>query len=406
MFKTKKTDVIISGAGAAGLSMALLLARAGLTSIIIDPMSKPANAQLKLGAVNDDIGTRTTALMNDCLETLEHAGVLDVITPFSEDLRSLQIIDSGKTSDKGIIFTAEEINLPRFGMNIPNKILSKALLNAALKNKYITLIFETKLESYSCDAQHAHVTLDNGKTLTTQLLIGADGRNSTTRTLAGITHTQKSTDQAALTCHLQASAHHQYISTEYHYNGGPFTLVPLPDNHVSLVWVEKNETAEHWLGQDKAAIESEINRLSKDLLGPLTLMSTLDTTPLISMQADALTANRLALIAEAAHVLHPMGAQGLNASLRDVQSLADIIIDAAGCGIDFASPVILEKYAKSRQKDGALRNQFSFGLNKMVANNAKSLKIMRRLGLDVLTSHSHLRHILMQYGLAPYNIAK
>jgi 2-octaprenyl-6-methoxyphenol hydroxylase len=164
--------------------------------------------------------------------------------------------------------------------------------------------------------------------------------------------------------------------------------------------------AEHWLAQDNATIESEINSLSKDLLGPLTLCSALDTTPLISMQADTIIADRLALIAEAAHVLHPMGAQGLNASLRDVQSLTDIIIEAASCGIDFASPVILEKYAKSRQQDTALRNKFSFGLNKMVANNAKSLKIMRRLGLGVLTSHSHLRHILMQYGLAPYSVAK
>jgi 2-octaprenyl-6-methoxyphenol hydroxylase len=406
MFKTKKTDVIISGAGVAGLSMALLLARAGLTSTIIDPMARPDSAKLKLSAVNDDIGTRTTALMNDCLQTLDNAGVLETITPFSEDLRSLQIIDSGKTNDKGIIFTAEEINLARFGMNIPNKILSQSLLKAALKNKHITLIFDTKLESYSCDTQHNHVTLDNGKTLTAQLLIGADGRNSTTRSLAGINHTQKTTGQAALTCHLQASKHHDYISTEYHYNGGPFTLVPLPDNHVSLVWVEKTETAEYWLAQDNATIESEINRLSKDLLGPLTLRSALDTTPLISMQADTIIADRLALIAEAAHVLHPMGAQGLNASLRDVQILTDIIIEAASCGIDFASPVILEKYAKSRQQDTALRNKFSFGLNKMVANNAKSLKIMRRLGLDVLTSHSHLRHILMQYGLAPYNVAK
>jgi 2-octaprenyl-6-methoxyphenol hydroxylase len=402
MLKTKQPDVIISGAGVAGLSLALLLSNAGLKITLIDPMQKPNAKALKLGAVNQDIGTRTIALMNDTLDTLAQTGVLGEITPHMEDMCALQIIDAGDVKDKEITFTSAEIDLPRFGANIPNAILSKALISKAAKDKNITVLYDNEVESFTSTQTNITVHLKNKKTLTAALLVGADGRNSKVRTLCEIDTEVKDSAQRALTCILEAEQFHNHTSTEFHYEGGPFTLVPLPEGKVSLVWVEKQSRAEYWLAQDCAEQEAEINAMAKGLLGHLSLISKIDSYPLISLQAKRVTDTRIALIAEAAHVLHPMGAQGLNASLRDVAILAEKIIAAAGCGIDFGGAVTLSQYAAQRQNDVAMRNKFSFSLNKMVANDSWSLKLLRRFGLGTLKQHSHLRHAIMRYGLAPY----
>jgi len=402
MLKTKQPDVIISGAGVAGLSLALLLSNAGLKITLIDPMHKPNAKALKLGEVNQDIGTRTIALMNDTLDTLAQAGIMDDIKPHMAEMRALQIIDAGDVKDKEITFTANEINLPRFGANIPNAILSKALTSKAAKDKNITLLYDNEIESFTATQTSITARLKSKKTLTAVLLVGADGRNSSIRNLCEIDTEVKDSAQRALTCILDAKKFHNHTSTEFHYEGGPFTIVPLPERKVSLVWVEKQSRAEYWLGQDSAEQEAEINAMAKGLLGHLSLISKIDSYPLISLQAKRVTDARIALIAEAAHVLHPMGAQGLNASLRDVAILAEKIIAAAGCGIDFGGAVTLGQYAAQRQNDVAMRNKFSFSLNKMVANDSWSLKLLRRFGLGTLKQHSHLRHAIMRYGLAPY----
>jgi 2-octaprenyl-6-methoxyphenol hydroxylase len=402
MLNTKQPDVIISGAGVAGLSLALLLSNAGLRITLIEPMQKPNAKTLKLGAVNQDIGTRTIALMNDTLETLAQAGIINDINPHMEDLRALQIIDAGDVKDKEITFTSDEIDLPRFGANIPNAILSKALISKAAKDKNITILYDNEVESFASTATNITVSLKNKKNITAALLVGADGRNSKVRSLCEIDTEIKDSQQRALTCILDAEQCHNCTSTEFHYEGGPFTLVPLPEGKVSLVWVEKQSRAEYWLDQDSADQESEINAMAKGLLGHLTLISKIDSYPLISLQAKRVTDARIALIAEAAHVLHPMGAQGLNASLRDVAILAEKIITAAGCGIDFGGAITLNQYAAQRHSDAATRNKFSFNLNKMVANDSWSLKLLRRFGLGTLQQHSHLRHAIMRYGLAPY----
>lgn len=406
MLNKKKSDVIISGAGVAGLTLALLLSKAGLTSTLIDPMKKPNAKQLKLPKVNEDIGTRTTALMNDNMNILDQAGISDDIAAYIEDLRELRIIDAGQRKDKSITFLSGEIGLERFGANIPNIVLSKTLVQHALKDKNITIIYDSEIESYEAQTSAVNVTLNNGKTLNATLLIGADGRKSKVRELAMIDTQDKDSGQIALTCILKAQKHHSYESTELHYQGGPFTLVPLPDNYVSLVWVEKADRAKYWLDQNHANQQDEINALSKNLLGELELKSDIESYPLISLQASEVIKPRIALIAEAAHVLHPMGAQGLNTSLRDVAIVKDEIINAASCGLDFGGDITLRKYRDARHADASTRNKFSFGLNQMVANDSKSLKLLRRFGLETLKQHSVLRHAIMRYGLAPYNDKK
>ena len=405
MFKTKKSDIIISGAGTAGLTLGLLLADAGIAITFIEPMKAPTGKALKLPAVNTNIGTRTTAVMNDNLALLAQIGISDALAPYCDELRALQIVDTDKDNDHAVTFEAAELNLERFGLNIPNSILAKTLMQKALKHKNITILFETEIAELTTSANDVNLTLNNGKTLNAKLLVGADGRNSKTRELAGIKAQIKPSGQNALTCILQCENHHNFTSTEFHYKGGPFTLVPLPDHTVSLVWVEKEDRATYWMSEDKAEQEAEINALSKSLLGHLSLITEVESVPLTSIQADKLWQDRIVLIAEAAHVLHPMGAQGLNTSLRDVAMLYNEIYEALSCGIDYASPIILKKYADARLKDSSLRNNFSFGLNKCVANDSAALKILRRFGLKTLEKHNLLRHMIMRYGLAPYKAA-
>lgn len=402
MLKTKKSDVIISGAGSAGLALALMLSKAGFTSILIDPVKKPSAKALTLSHINTDIGTRTTALMNDNIDILNKIDVLDPIKPYCEDLRILSITDAGIKTDKTVDFSADDIGLEQFGLNIPNKVLSLAMMQKALKDKNITLYFETEITDFLSSSHDIEVKTNTDKALKAQLLIGADGRQSKTRALTGIKTTEKDNQQIAMTCILKAEKHHNFTSTEFHYKGGPFTLVPLPDNYVSLVWVEKVDTAEYWLKQSQEELEKQINLLSKDLLGTLSLETEVESYPLISLQAQKIIDQRIALIAEAAHVLHPMGAQGLNASLRDVGVLCTELVKAYNCGADIGSTAILSNYAHTRQKDSSTRNLFSFTLNKLVANESKALKLLRRFGLDTLDQHPQLKQKIMAFGLAPY----
>lgn len=394
----KQTDIIISGGGIPSLTLALLCAQIGLDVTVIEPC--PPATPKKTTA-----GNRTSALMQGSLNVLKAAGLdWGLCAPHCAALKTLRIIDETSYSKNKTVksdFEAHEIGLDAFAENIPNNILHALLWDKCKKIKAIKLLHPVKIEGLSYSDTAVTVTLSNGKTISGKLLVGADGRSSAVRTLLDIPCKQTDYKQSAMTCHLEHSLPHDFISTEFHYQGGPFTLVPLPGNNSSLVWVEAREIAEKIMALRKQDLEAMLQSKSHDVLGKIKLSSAPTSFPLIGMKAKKLTAPRTALIAEAAHVLHPMGAQGLNLSIRDVAALSEAIADHIRLGIDPGSIAVLNEYENKRRADINTRTSATYGLAKFLHHEITALHSLRRSGLRLVSSIPALKEKIMKEGLAP-----
>lgn len=394
-----KTEVLIIGGGVAGLAMALTLGQRGVPVLIIevfDLNKKPET--LHFG--------RTAALMGNSVTLLQDLNLWDEIEAITAPLKQMRIIDDGNPKIDPVIvdFKAEEIGQEYFGHNVPNMMLQTMLLDAVQNCAAIEIICPDKLEKYEVTPSNIIATLESGKTITANIMIGADGKKSKTRDLANIKAKENKYGQSAITCLFYHSKSHANISTEHHRAGGPFTTVPMPDQggqHCSsLVWVETTKDADNYIALDKSSFEHAIQKRSRNALGEITLASNPESWPLTAVLSEHFTAPRIALIAEAAHAMSPIGAQGLNLSLRDVSSLSDIILNALRLGEDIGSVSVLKRYEDSRRLDINSRFEGVDKYNRLVSNNIKVLRLFRRAGLKSLSTLPALKQVAMKQGLA------
>ncbi len=392
--REKQTDIIISGAGSAGLTLGILLARAGLGVAIIDPATQKALSDKALSG-------RTVAMMNSSLNILKAAGVWPGLKDIANPLKTMTLIDISKGIPIEEAFDAQDIGEEQFGYNIPNNTLRAALFETANAENNITFYLESKLESYEVHGHQVHVKRDNNTIINANLLVGADGRNSKTREIAGIGIKKRHYNQSAVTFIINHSKSHNDISTEFHRSDGPLAIVPLPANQSAIVWVNKNDRCEELLSLAKAHLAEELQNEISDIIGGITLETEPECWPLCAIKAETLTAERVALIAEAAHVMSPITAQGLNLSLRDVAGLAEVIIDAARVGQDIGASTVLNAYEKRRRIDIETR---AFGVDSMmrvVSHDLDAVKSLRRSGLKALSYAPPLKRFAMRIGLAP-----
>ncbi len=384
----KSTDVVISGAGQAGLVMANLLAKAGFDIIVIDP-------HLETPATN-----RTAAIMNQGIEVLNHLGCWQNIAPHATRMEALKIIDKTQHPRIEAAFPSRDLGLKQFGFNTPLHILHKELRRLAHNYKNISF-YETVIDHITADKNKISISLQNKQNITAKLLIAADGRQSRVRELSHIPLWRHDYHQTALTGYVEHTQNHHHISTELHYPGGPFTLVPLNEKKSSFVWLEKSPDAHEILKLPKTQFLQALQRKSDDVLGRLHLMDGPQSWPIIAQYTKKLTAPRTALIAEAAHVLTPLGAQGLNLSLRDVTNLYDMIVAAARAGQDIGHNAVLQKYAQQRTQDISPRLLGTHLLSQALVHDHLILHDMRRIGLQMVRDIPALKNFLMRQGLSP-----
>ncbi len=395
-----KTKVLIVGGGAAGLAFALKLGIKGIKCVVIDPKTPNQYNFLQHGG-------RTAALMGQSVDLLKELDLWDVIEKNTASLDTMKIIDDGNPALKPveIIFPANEINAENFGHNVPNCYLRELLYKRALENKNITLLIPDCVSDIKRDIHHVIATTEKGEEITADILIGADGRFSKVRDMAGIPVKEIDYNQIAITCLISHTKPHKNISTEHHRSGGPFTTVPMPDqngtHYSSVVWVEKTDEAQKYLSIAKDLMEQTLTDKTRHALGDIKLESPLESWPLKALLAQSITAPRTALIAEAAHAMSPIGAQGLNLSLRDVDILSNIIIDAAKLGEDIGNDIVLSRYASARHLDLQTRFYGVDQYNKVVSNNIGFIRSLRRGGLNTLNTIPALKKIAMNIGLKP-----
>jgi 2-octaprenyl-6-methoxyphenol hydroxylase len=390
-------DILISGGGIAGLSAAAAFGTAGFSVICVDPTPPVTNRE----ASGADM--RSTAMMQPARSMLMEAGIWDHLVPHAAPLQIMRIVDAGGDLPEARIvkdFNASDISDLPFGWNFPNYVLRRemlARLNALPNVDFRAGTSTTRLFTRS---QMAKVGLSDGTSVQTKLVIAADGRNSPMRKAAGIAVSTKRYGQKALAFAVTHPIPHNNVSTEIHRTGGPFTLVPLPDFNglpcSAVVWMDDGPKSQARLTTDIPAFEDEMSTRSCHHFGPLTLASKRSIWPIISQTAASLSGQRIALIAEAAHVVPPIGAQGLNMSLRDMAALLELA-KARPDGLGDAD--MLMAYEKARMSDIKLRVRGIDLLNRVSQASSPAMRDMRAMGLNALYNMGPVRKTLMQMGL-------
>ena len=394
---TKSCDILVSGGGIAGMTAAFAFGSAGFDVICVDP-SPPITDR-------DDAQAdmRSTALLQPARTLLEAAGLWDRLSPHAAALQVMRIVDAGgETPEPRIIkdFNAADVSDLPFGWNFPNWLLRREMLARLSELPSVTFLPGTATTSLFTRESEARVGLSDGSRVTTRLVIAADGRNSPMREAAGIAVKTTRYGQKALAFAVTHPVPHENISTEIHRTGGPFTLVPLPDYNgqpsSAIVWMDDGPKSQARFAMDQTAFEAEMTERSCGLFGQLSLASHRTIWPIISQQAERLSAERLALIAEAAYVVPPIGAQGLNMSLADTATLLNLSQQSPESLGDRA---MLDAYHKARHSDIALRVRGIDMLNRASQVSSPALRDARAMGLNALYSMAPVRRTLMQMGL-------
>lgn len=391
------TDILISGGGVAGLTAAAAFGSAGFDVICVDP--EPPVTQM------EDAGAdlRTTAILQPSLPVLQAAGLWDRLAPHAAPLRIMRIIDAGgEHPDPRIVkdFDAADISDQPFGWNLPNWLLRREMVArlADLPNvSFRPGLATTRLLTRETEAI---ATLSDNSRIAARLVIAADGRNSAVREALAIPVKTTRYGQKALAFAVTHPIPHRNISTEIHRSGGPFTLVPLPDREgqpcSAIVWMETGPEAERLAALPVPEFEAEMNARSCHILGPLTLVSRRSLWPIISQIAEQMAGERTALMAEAAHVVPPIGAQGLNMSLADLRALLDL---AEADRADIGSPKMLAAYHRARHLEVQARVTGIDALNRASMMGAQGLRDLRATALNALYSVAPVRKTLMRAGL-------
>ena len=390
----QSADVLVSGGGVAGLTAAAAFGAAGLSVICVDP-APPVTEE---GAAGADL--RTTAFLQPSVELLQRIGLWDRLSAYAAPLQVMRIVDAGGREPTARLvreFDASEISAEPFGYNLPNWLLRRELTARLAELPNVAFRPGTGTAGLTAREDAALVDLSDGTRVHARLVVAADGRESPVRKALGIGARTIRYGQKALAFAVTHERPHGNVSTEVHRFGGPFTLVPLPDREgrpsSAVVWMERGPEIARLRALPRAAFEAELNARSAGVLGHLTQATGLTEWPIISQIADAYTGPRTALIAEAAHVVPPIGAQGLNMSLADLAALVELMAPDPG------NAAALAAYARRRRPEALARLAGIDVLNRASMLAPRPLRDLRAAALGGLYALGPLRRTMMRAGL-------
>ena len=415
--------VLVVGGGPAGLAAALALGRIGIDVALAAPPHRPtyqsgaastfqsggasslqssAASTLQSGAAAAD--RRTAALFGGSVELLRNLGVWDALAPVSAALSAIRIIDDtgGILKAPEVMFRASEAGLDAFGYNVPNAALVATLLEAARQPGSGVDVIETAgVATLTCGVHSVAAITREGRSITATLVAAADGRGSICRTAAGIGTRAGDYPLSAVVCSFEHTRPHRNVSTEFHRAVGPFTVVPMPGNTSSLVWVETPVEAQRLAALDDATMSAVIEVRLQGLLGSIRSISPRAAFALSGLTAATFAQNRVALIGEAGHVIPPIGAQGLNLGLRDAATLAQCVALARRDAADIGGPAVMQAFATARNADVTSRIWTIDLLNRSLISDLAPVQLARGAGLYALQMIGPLRRFLLREGIQP-----
>jgi len=390
----KTCDVAVVGAGPTGIAAALALAHVGADVTLIGPAPPKAKAARP--------ETRTAALLTSSVDFLKRLNVWDELVPYAAPLKVIRIVDASRSllRSPDIAFEARELGLFAFGYNISNTVLTEALYARA--EAVLPKIIPASVEQITLADREAHLTLSGGHSLTARLVAGADGRRSVCREAAGIEIDGWRYDQGAIATSFHHTRPHNGISTELHKERGSVTAVPMPEPCQSaLIWIGTATEIDALMAVDDGEFAARLQDRLGDTLGKISDVGPRAAFPVGGLTAKTLGANRTALIGEAAHIMPPLGAQGLNLGLRDAAALADCVAGALRRGHDPGGQAVLSAYDRARHFDVRARAVGVDLLNRSLLTSLLPVQAARGLVLAGLNAFAPLRRLVMRAGLAP-----
>ncbi len=398
-------EIAVIGAGPAGLAAVLAIASRGWPVTVLAQGISALDTTAGSGLVSDARDTRTTAVLGDGIAFLDNIGVWQRLRPVSAAVTGIRIVDDrgGLLSAPEVLFDARELDRPDFGFNVPNDPLRTVLLSRAQSDPHVKLVATEGVTRVEPSADGVTLETREGQRFVARLVVAADGRQSVARQAAGISTRDWSYPQVAIASSFGHALPHRGISTELHRRAGPLTTVPLPDAadgpRSSLVWIETPDEVARLMALDDSDFLTCLEAQVGDFCGKLRFVGRRATFPIRGMMAQAFAHRRVVVAGEAAHVVPPIGAQGLNLGFRDAAAIADALGTPGSS--DPGATCVLDAYARARRSDLISREIGIDLLNRSLLMDFLPVQALRGMTLHALANSRTLRRAAMQMGLGP-----
>ena len=386
---TGRVELAVVGGGLNGMTLGIACASAGLNVAVLD-REDPAT---KLG---DRFDGRASAIAYGSMRVLDGVGVWPLVADRAEAILEIRVADN--SAPLFLHYDHREVGDEPLGWIVENRHLRRALSERAGHLPNLELVAPMTVERADYDAVATLVLADGGK-LEAELVAAADGKDSPLREAARIRTITWSYPQTGIVTTVRHARSHHGVAVEHFLPAGPFAILPMTDNRSSIVWTEDAAVVPELLALDDTAFQGELERRFGDFLGEISREGPLWSYPLSFLHATSYVAPRLALVGEAAHVIHPIAGQGLNLGIRDAAALAECLVDGRRLGLDLADATILARYQRWRRVDNVVLAGVTDGLNRLFSNSVPPIKIARDLGLASVGRIPPLKRLFMRHAM-------
>jgi 2-octaprenyl-6-methoxyphenol hydroxylase len=388
-------ELVVVGGGLVGMLLGVACAGAGLDVVVIDRQDPAA-------MLDERFDGRTSAIAYGSRLVFDGIGLWPQIAADAEPIREIRVADDASPLylhyDHRDL-APEGTEAAPLGYIVENRVLRRVLIERARALPNLRLLAPRTVAGMEASTGRATTTLADGTRLATRLVIAADGKDSPLRRAAGIGVVEWRYPQTGIVTTVQHERPHGGIAIEHFLPAGPFAILPMTGNRSSLVWTEAAGLAPGLLALPEAEFAAELRARFGTFLGAVEPVGPRWAYPLALLQADRYTAQRLALLGEAAHVIHPIAGQGLNIGIRDVAALAEAIVDARRLGLDIGDERVLERYQRWRRADALLLAAVTDGLNRLFSNEIPPIALARDIGLAIVSRLPPLKRLLMQHAM-------
>jgi 2-octaprenyl-6-methoxyphenol hydroxylase len=388
-------DAVVLGGGLVGLSIATALGQAGVRVAVVD-------TEMPAVAAADPFDGRGSAIAWGSAQALRGIGLWTMLEPHAAPIEEIRVSDGD--SRLFLHYDHEEVGGNPLGYIIENRFTRRALYARIAALDTVTLIAPARAVRIERSGGGAEVELADGRAIRARLAIAADGRESPSRTAAGIGAMRWKYGQTGIVCAIRHAKPHRGMAHERFLPAGPFAVLPLPDSETgehrsSIVWTERDALVPAMMALSDAEFSQEIALRFGDSLGAISVAGPRWAYPLSLLQADRYTDLRLALVGDAAHVIHPIAGQGLNLGLRDVAALSECVVDAHRLGLDIGAADVLERYARWRRFDNLALLAVTDGLVRLFSNDVAPVRIVRDIGLAAVQRLPGLKRLFMRHAM-------